>query len=84
MLAMTKSNRLGPMITTHKCPKCNAPLTDWYVPDLPALCSEMSDDRFQCEGHLIEPKPFPQASDGCSLNRTKSCGYFGIWELTDD
>nr|DAN71522.1 MAG TPA: PhnA Zinc-Ribbon [Caudoviricetes sp.] len=68
-------------MSKHKCPKCGAPLSDWYIPNEPSFCGEMSDDRFRCEGHLITPKPFPQASDGCALNRTESCGYFGIWEL---
>lgn len=65
-----------------KCPKCGAELEDFYYPDDPyAPVSEWDDDRFRCSGHLIEPLPYPQASKGCAMNRTKSCGYFGLEDL---
>ncbi|OOF46586.1 hypothetical protein BKK52_11270 [Rodentibacter trehalosifermentans] len=65
-----------------KCPKCGAELEDlWVGEPVSAFIGEWSDDRFRCHGHLIKPVPYPQASEQCAINRTKSCGYFGLEAL---
>ncbi|MBN6075774.1 hypothetical protein HYE60_11070 [Aggregatibacter actinomycetemcomitans] len=61
------------------CPKCGAELEDWCGID--PFLGEWSEDRFRCNGHLISPVPFPQASEQSAVNRTKSCGYFGLEDL---
>ncbi|HHF6615756.1 TPA: hypothetical protein ACPP68_001624 [Haemophilus influenzae] len=68
-------------MTSYKCPKCGAELEDFYTPDYFISSSEWDDDRFRCNGHLIEPIPFPQVSKFSAVNRTKSCGYFGLEDL---
>ena len=67
------------MIKDYKCSKCGAGLEDWL--DIDSFVGEWSEDRFRCNGHLISPVPFPQASEQNASNRTKSCGYFGLEEL---
>lgn len=69
------------MASNYKCPKCGAELEDWYIVGVNDFIGKWSEDRFRCTGHLIQPIPFPQASNDCSFNRTKSCGYFGLEDL---
>ena len=65
------------------CPKCGGELSDcWDGEPVSAFVGEWSDDRFRCEGHLIEAKD-DVFTDGKGnriawFNRTKSCGYFGL------
>ncbi|OOF39069.1 hypothetical protein BKK56_04055 [Rodentibacter genomosp. 2] len=62
-----------------KCPKCGADLEDlWDGEPVSVFIGEWSEDRFRCNGHLIKPVPYPQASEQSAVNRTKSCGYFGL------
>lgn len=64
---------------TWQCPKCGAELEDlWDGEPVSAFIGEWSEDRFRCNGHVIHPLPFPIASENCSMNRTRSCGYFGL------
>ena len=70
------------MASNYKCPKCGAPLEDlWDGEPVSAFIGEWSEDRFRCDGHVIRPLPFPIASENCTMNRTKSCGYFGLEDL---
>ncbi|HHF5418241.1 TPA: hypothetical protein ACPPA7_001719 [Haemophilus influenzae] len=55
-------------MTSYKCPKCGAELEDFYTPDYFISSSEWDDDRFRCNGHLIEPIPFPQVSKFSAVN----------------
>ncbi|RDE96167.1 hypothetical protein DPW02_11465 [Aggregatibacter aphrophilus] len=66
---------------TWQCPKCGAPLEDWYMVGVNDFIDKWSEDRFRCNGHLIQPLPHPQASYQSAINRTKSCGYFGLEDL---
>ena len=67
---------------TWQCPKCGAPLEDlWDGEPVSAFVGEWSEDRFRCNGHVIHPLPFPIANENCAMNRTKSCGYFGLEDL---
>ena len=68
-------------MTSYKCPKCGAALEEFYTPDYFISSGEWDDDRFRCNGHLIEPIPFPQVSKYSAVNRTKSCGYLGLEDL---
>lgn len=64
------------------CPKCGAELEDFYLPDDENnWVGAWDDDRFRCCGHLIKPIRFPQVSQDNPMNRTKSCGYFGLADL---
>ncbi|MFU2079338.1 hypothetical protein ACLQ91_01965 [Avibacterium endocarditidis] len=60
----------------YKCPKCGAKLERFW--DLPDAFDE---SVFRCNGHLIQPVPYPHISPYSALNRTKSCGYFSLDEL---
>ena len=62
-------------------PKVRCGIRGFYTPDYFISSSEWDDDRFRCNGHLIEPIPFPQVSKYSAVNRTKSCGYFGLEDL---
>ena len=65
-----------------KCPKCGAPVVAWYFPNGECvMVGEEDSDRFQCCGHLIEPICYPNVSKDNPMNRTKSCGYFGLEDL---
>ena len=65
-----------------KCPKCDAELEDlWDGEPVSAFVGEWSEDRFCCNGHALDPLPFPKASKDSAVNRTKSCGYFGLDDL---
>lgn len=65
---------------TH-CPNCGAELSDWWAL-ADNFVGEWDNDRFRCEGHLKpENERFVNMSEHCSLNRTPSCGYFGLADL---
>lgn len=64
--------------TPTACPKCGGELSDlWDGEAVSAFVGEWSDDRFRCEGKLVEAKD-DRWGDYVWLNRTKSCGYFGL------
>ena len=65
-------------MTKYKCPKCGGELEDlrgedewgWY-----------EDEPFRCNGHFTGK--YPHISRDSAMNRTKSCGYFGVEDLGD-
>lgn len=62
--------------TEYKCPKCGGEIEDLRMVD---EWGWFTDAPFHCVGHYTGR--FPEVSRDCSLNRTKSCGYFGLEEL---
>lgn len=68
------------MITKYKCPQCGGELSDWWDGENTSSIGEWSDDRFRCEGKLVEAKD-DRFGDYVWVNRTKSCGYFGLENL---
>ena len=71
------------MTSNYKCPKCEAPVFDWYFPhcENPRAISKFSSSRFHCLGNLIEPRKYPELSTDHPNNRTRSCGDFGLEDL---
>lgn len=71
-------------MTDFKCPKCGGELSDgWDGEPVSAFVGEWSDDRFRCNGKLVEAID-TRYGDYVWLNRTKSCGYFGLEDLGVD
>lgn len=55
------------------CPKCGGELEDLSIND---EWGWFVDEPYRCNGHYTGQ--FPNVSKDCSMNRTKSCGYFGL------
>ena len=69
------------MITKYKCPRCGGELSDWWDGEpVSGFVGEWSEDRFRCEGHL-KPAKDDRLGDYVWVNRTPSCGYFGLDDL---
>ncbi|MFK3559387.1 hypothetical protein [Pasteurella multocida] len=64
------------MKTEYKCPKCGGEIEDLTESD---EWMYFTDEPFRCCGHYTGR--YPNVSKDCSMNRTKSCGYFSLEEL---
>ena len=66
------------MITKYKCPRCGGELSDWWDGEpVSTSIGEWSGNRFRCEGHL-KPAKDDRFGDYVWVNRTPSCGCFGL------
>ena len=75
-------NQTPGKIRAPQCPKCGAELEDFYDEfDDWGWCAKDDAARFKCRGKLLKPKKYAWCSEDCALNRTKSCGYFGLADL---
>ncbi len=69
------------MSKNPKCPKCGGELEDlWDGEPVSAFVGEWSSDRFRCVG-LPKWVRNPEFGDWHWLNRTPSCGSFGLEDL---
>ncbi|QIA76153.1 hypothetical protein [Rodentibacter caecimuris] len=63
-------------MSKYLCPKCGGEIEDCSAGD---EWGWFEDEPFRCAGHYTGR--FPNVSRDCSLNRTKSCGWFKLEEL---